>query len=97
METRQKLCNSPEQFIDVYFEELLDAPVACVEKIYRHFNMQWSDALRIKLYAFMLQNGRDKHGKHQYNAAMFGLDEQVLDEVFSEYRQFFGIQKNRGT
>lgn len=97
MQTRQKMRSSPEQFIDVYFEELLDAPVACVEKIYRHFNMQWSDELRIKLYAFMLQNGRDKHGKHQYNAAMFGLDEHVLDEVFSEYRQFFGIQKNRGT
>lgn len=93
MQFRQKMADRKYQFIDVYFEELLDNPVACVEKIYRHFGMPWSAALKIKMDTFMIQNGRDKHGKHQYSAAMFGLDKAVLDETFSDYRQFFCVQK----
>lgn len=97
MKFRQKMASKPAQFVDVYFEELLENPVACVEKIYLHFGMPWSEALKATMDAFMMQNARDKHGKHNYSAAMFGLEESKLDEVFSDYRQFFSIQKNTGS
>ncbi|HSC76872.1 MAG TPA: sulfotransferase [Pseudomonadales bacterium] len=95
IQTRKKMADNPARFIDVYFEELLDNPVACVEKIYRHFGMPWKDALEMRMDAFMLQNGREKHGRHDYTAAMFGLDEQELDKTFREYREYFGIQKSQ--
>jgi hypothetical protein len=94
MQSRQKLSDKPEQFIDIYFEELLDNPVNCVKKIYQHFGMNWTPALNARLDAYMLQNGREKHGKHSYTPAMFGFDEKALDEKFADYRDYFNIAKS---
>jgi hypothetical protein len=95
MQARKKFTDRPQQFIDIYFEDLLDDPVACVQKIYSHFEMEWTPALKTRLDHFMQHNGREKHGKHAYTPEMFGLNENKLDETFREYRDFFGIQKSQ--
>ena len=35
-------------------------------------------------------NPKDKHGRHQYDAAEFGLSDEALADRFSAYRQRFG-------
>lgn len=95
MQARKKCADKPQQFIDIYFEDLLDDPVQCVQKIYSHFDMDWTPALKNRLNQFMQQNGREKHGKHAYTPEMFGLDEKKLDDIFREYRDFFNIPKSQ--
>lgn len=94
MQSRQKFADRPQQFFDVYFEQLLDDPVDVVRRLYLHFGMPWTDALKSRLDAFMVNNGREKHGKHSYTADMFDLDEAVLDEKFRTYREYFHIHKS---
>jgi CBS-domain-containing membrane protein len=78
----------------VYFDDLLDAPVAEIKNIYNYFGMPWSDELESILNHFMSDNTREKHGKHAYTAEMFGLDEKDLDKAFQAYRERFNISKN---
>ena len=94
MQAREKMQHRKSQFIDVYFEDILDDPVKCVKNIYQHFGMKWSDELEAVMQAFMQKNSREKHGKHSYSADMFGLDEKELDKTFAEYREYFGIKKS---
>ncbi len=95
LQTRKQFAARREQFIDIYFEDLLDNPVKCVQEIYTHFGMPWTPALKARLDHFMQHNGREKHGRHAYTAAMFGLDERVLDEKFRDYRDYFNIRKSQ--
>ena len=94
MQSRDNLVDKAAQIYDVYFDDLLDAPVAEIKKIYDYFGMSWSDELEGILDQFMSDNTREKHGKHAYTAEMFGLDEEDLDRAFRAYRERFNISKN---
>ena len=94
LQSRQKLTDNTAQFYDVYFEQLLDDPVACIEQIYANFNVPWSEALKNQLQTFMAENQREKHGKHDYDLAMFGLEQADLDQRFTHYRDYFNIAKS---
>lgn len=91
IESRKKHSDKSDQFVDVYFEEVLDDPVACVKKIYQHFGKAWSDELEAKLVQFMANNERNKYGKHHYTIDMYGLKQEALDEIFKPYCDYFKI------
>lgn len=91
--SRQRLEGTPkaQQVYDLYFEDLLDNPVAAIEKVYRHFGMPWTDELQTAMQNFMQSNQRNKHGKHSYTAEMFGLDQQTMNAMFKDYYDYFSI------
>lgn len=92
IESRRKHSDKKDQFIDVYFEEVLDDPIACVKKIYLHFNKTWSSELEQRLIDFMANNSRNKYGKHHYTIDMYGLKQNELNAIFKPYCDYFDIE-----
>lgn len=94
MAARTALPQHAGQFYDLHFTDLMQDPLAQIEKIYQHFGMTLSDQARQAMHAFLQENAREKHGKHHYTAEMYGMTEENLDRAFRNYCDFFGIKKS---
>jgi len=56
--------------------------------------MEWNIEVEHKMQTYLNENEREKFGKHVYSLDMFGLEEINLDSSFSEYRNYFNINKS---
>jgi hypothetical protein len=51
---------------DSRYQDLMDNPMACIEKIYAHFGMTVSDAARTGMLAYLASKPQGQFGKHEY-------------------------------
>ncbi|HEY8121499.1 MAG TPA: sulfotransferase [Myxococcota bacterium] len=80
----------PARFFDVPYAELTAEPLACAERIYAHFALPLPPASRDALRAFAAEHPEGKHGKHEYELAQYGLDEERVRARFASYGARFG-------
>jgi len=73
------------RFFDVPYAEFTADPLTCAERIYAHFALPLPPAARDALRAFAAENPEGKHGKHDYQLAEYGLDEERVRARFSRY------------
>ncbi len=77
-----------EQFLDIYYQDLIDNPKLAVERIYAHFELP-IDSQYSRFLAMASKQAGSYRSKHHYSLEEFGLSkEQVyteLKEVFDEY------------
>ncbi len=76
--------------LDVPYAELTRDPLACAERIYAHFALPLPETAREALRAFAVENPEGKHGRHEYDLARFGLDEDRVRARFAAYTKQFG-------
>ncbi len=93
MHVRDSLPEKSNQFFDIYFEEVIEDSIHCVQRIYEHFEMDFSSEAKDCMTDFLAENQRHKHGVHKYTLEMFGLDEDELTDLFAEYCQRFNIKR----
>jgi len=85
---------SPERnarILDLEMREIVSAPMAAVEKIYRHFDLELSDEARRRMQAHLAKHPKDEFGTHRYSLDDFALDADEVDAAFKGYRERFGI------
>jgi hypothetical protein len=80
----------PARVFDVPYADLTSDPLACAERIYAHFALPLPPASRDALRAFAAENPEGKHGKHAYDLAQYGLDEERVRARFAAYAARFG-------
>jgi Sulfotransferase family len=80
----------PARFFDVPYAEFTSDPFACTERIYAHFELPLPSASRAAIRAFAAENPEGKHGKHEYDLAQYGLDEDRVRARFADYVARFG-------
>jgi hypothetical protein len=85
---REKL--DPARLFDVPYAEFSRSPLACAERIYAHFDLPLPPASRDAIRAFAVENPEGKHGKHEYDLAQYGLDEEIVRARFAGYVARFG-------
>ena len=83
--------NNPGAVYDVYYQSLVSNPIGTVKDIYAHFNLPWTMEYEEALKKFIEQNPKNKHGKHQYSASDFGLEETEISERFQFYSDYVGL------
>jgi len=82
----------PERpFLDIAYADIVADPVATVERIYRHFELDLSDEAEDRMRQFLARNPKDKHGRHRYTLEQFGLNRAAESERFAAYRERFGV------
>ncbi|MEJ2303296.1 MAG: sulfotransferase [Anaerolineales bacterium] len=81
----------PDVVYDVYFDSLVSDPIGTVKDIYSHFGLPWTENYEADLKKFVQENPKDKHGKHQYTASDFRLDEKEIADRFQFYTKHFGL------
>ncbi len=74
-----------ELFVDCSQRELVAQPMGVVERVYRAFDLELSDASRAVLQAHVDANPKGKHGRHEYDLATYGLTREMIDDRFAFY------------
>jgi hypothetical protein len=90
LETRKKRNDS---FLDVSYYDLMEEPMAQVERIYQFIGRELTPQIRACMERSRKENPKDKHGKHTYKLADFGLDRDTVDAGFAAYRSHHDIRR----
>jgi hypothetical protein len=88
--------HSPEQFVDVFHQDLIDDPLAAVSAIYRHFGLEVSPGHRYRIKTWLRDNPRTSFGKHSYAPDDYGLDRAREEDRFGFYLDRFGARAHSG-
>jgi len=84
-------CASPRQFFDVQYADLERDPIGVVRAIYRHYNLPLTPEAEERMRAFLVENPKDKHGRHRYSLADFGLDPDEERARYAAYMRRFDL------
>ena len=80
------------RILDLSMREIVSAPMACVEKIYRYFGLDLSVEARARMQAYLARHPKDEFGTHRYSLEDFSLDADEVNAAFKGYRERFGIE-----
>jgi hypothetical protein len=80
-------CAAPEQFLDVWYTQLMDDPLAVARRIYHHFDLPLPDDVVTRMRNYVGTHPKDRHGEHVYSLAQFGLDAETERRRYHEYWQ----------
>ncbi|MGB1581564.1 MAG: sulfotransferase, partial [Nevskiales bacterium] len=78
-------------FIDVSYYDLMDDPIAQVQRIYDFAGIEFGQESRTAMEASRKANKKDRHGKHRYSLDAFGLTPEIVDQKYADYRETYGI------
>lgn len=77
--------SAPNEIVDISYRDLVRDPLAVVEQIYAAFGIELSPAAHRAMKEFMVGNQQGKHGKHDYDAADYGLEPAAIRTRFADY------------
>ncbi|MET0986218.1 MAG: sulfotransferase [Steroidobacteraceae bacterium] len=82
-----------DRIYDIYFSDLVMQPLATIEKLYSHFDLEFSDGARAAMQRYVTTEAKAKHGhgRHHYSMAEFGFTNDMIDTAFRPYMQRYGI------
>ena len=81
----------PERFVDVSYYDLIEDPLAQLERIYQRAGIDFSDGAVQRAKKYTRMNPKNRFGKHVYQLGDFGLSEEIIEENFSTYRKKHAI------
>ena len=79
------------RFLDVRYTDLVRDPLGTVRLIYHHFDLVLTPAAKERMRRYLAQHPKDKHGRHSYTLAEFGLDPDEESARYRSYCQRFGL------
>ncbi|MGB5267190.1 MAG: sulfotransferase, partial [Polyangiales bacterium] len=85
VDARRQHRDKPGQFFDAQFEDTLRDPVDLLRRAYRHFGLEFTDAARDRMAAFLAAHPRGSRGVHRYTPQDFELDLGEIRERFADY------------
>ena len=92
MQARAQRPDRAEQFLDLHFHEIIADPIGCVQRIYRHFDLELTADAEARMRAYLVESPRAGHGVHDYDLESFGLDAGTVSQTFKRYSERFGIR-----
>lgn len=87
----RKALDREHQFFDIQFSELLEDPVGAVSNAFEKFGLELSAGSIAAMRDWHAQHPPGRHGRHDYKAQDFGLEESDLAARFQRYREKFGL------
>lgn len=91
MSAREKHADKADQFMDVHFDDVIEDPVAVLERAYERFAIPWSPEIETRMRSFLAHNPRGKHGSHRYELEDFGISLDFIRERFAAYCDAYDI------
>ena len=84
-----------DRFFDIHFAPFQKDPFPTLEKLYDFLGEEFTPEARARMKAWRESTPRDKHGRHEYNPADYGLDTAKLRERFRFYTERFDVPLGR--
>lgn len=83
--------HGPNSIHDVQYVDTVRDPIGTVRKIYEAFDEEPTPEALAAMEAYMAENPKGKHGKHEYDLAEYGLSAEEVREAFRDYIEDFDI------
>ena len=81
LRSRDRGCAPAEQFLDLYYDDLVADPLGVVRKVYSHFDLAFPEGLEERIGAFLRQHPKDRFGQHRYSLEQFGMNRDEVEAV----------------
>ncbi len=82
------------KFFDIGFTPFQADPIGEIQKLYDWLGDELDQDTIDRMLAWRADNPADKHGRHEYGAAQFGITDELLAERFGAYRKRFAALLN---
>jgi hypothetical protein len=79
----------PTRFLDLSYPDLVADPITAVERIYDTFSLPLSGTTVDAMREHQRNHPQNRHGRHDYALARYGLDERVVRARFAAYSDHF--------
>lgn len=83
------------RFFDIHFAAFQQDPLPIIAQLYDFLGEPFTAEARDRMLAWRRDTPRDRHGKHRYDAAEFGIDLAQLRERFDFYTRRFDVAAAR--
>lgn len=88
MDQRSRGVIPDANIIDSRFQDLMDDPVSCVEKIYAHFEIKLNDEARVRMQDYLSKKPKGKFGVHDYEVS----DDKIAErDYFRRYQKSYNV------
>lgn len=77
--------------LDVRYADLVADPLGTLGRICDFAGVPLTVRAEDRMRRYLIDNPADRHGRHRYAAADFGLDETELRRRFADYRDRYGV------
>ena len=77
--------------IDVYYNDLLDDPIAQLERIYEKGGVAFDEGTARAARELKSRQVQHRYGRHKYRLEDFGLSNEQIEADFGFYRERYGI------
>lgn len=77
--------------LDVRYADLVADPIGVLDRVCEFAGAPLTAEAERAMRAYLSDNGATKHGRHEYSAADFGLEEVYLRQRFAAYRHEYGV------
>jgi Sulfotransferase family len=81
------------RMVRVAFNELITDPVRVAMELYGRFGYEHDPALEETMQRYMDANPREKHGRHKYKLADFGLDEVTVRQSLEPLADIHSVRR----
>ncbi|CAF4063262.1 unnamed protein product [Rotaria sordida] len=78
-----------KNIFDVSYDNLMEDPIGVVQQIYDHFNLHFSDEMKMAMRNWLLENPQGKQGRHKYSLSDFGLNREDIETRYADYNKLF--------
>jgi len=76
----------PARLFDVSYDRMVADPITTVRTACDHFGYDFTPEYEARARRYLDANPRHKLGAHKYRLEDFGLDEEIVNEHFADYR-----------
>lgn len=85
-----------QHFFDIDFQDLINQPVATMERLYRHFDLPYTDATRDGLLHYANNEAKKTHGhgKHKHSLADHGYQPSQIESAFKPYLDWYASRRD---
>ncbi len=84
-----------KQILDVQFQDIQNAPLEVVERIYRHFNLPLSETAREAMESLLESHDYLRYDRHRYHFMATGLRLEEERRRFKPYMDYFKVPQER--
>lgn len=75
----------PSDFYHLYYDTLLANPLTEMRRVYDWLGDEWTEGSEAGMRTWLADNPQNKHGKHSYSFADWGLSREDMTPYFSDY------------
>jgi hypothetical protein len=80
-----------QRFFDIHFAPFQKDPFPTLAKLYDFLGEEFTPEAEARMRTWRASTPRDKHGRHEYNGADYGLSTAALREKFAFYTDRFAV------